>query len=115
MGFTLAISKEIITRKRLLDYEGISYYAAPIEFMFLTKSVEYITALKNGNIHEFKKTKHYEDICRMSTIIDWPFAKTLLQSIRIKWAGIYPPEFIQKKINPYRILEIDKLKRLIPT
>jgi hypothetical protein len=111
-GFTFSMTDELAGRLSRLRHQGVEYQSAPFEVMFLTKSVEYIHALRAGCEREFMQGKHYLDLCRMAESIDWGFAERYLDSLRVKWMGMPLPRLFQRKINPYYVININELKRL---
>jgi hypothetical protein len=112
-GIRFVMTKEFEKRVNILEWKGRKYRAAPPEMMFLTKSVNYFTSIKDGSIEAYKQTKHYEDIKRMHPIIDWDFASLFLDSLRVQWINIPLPESIQNIINPYTIINLERLRNNI--
>ncbi|AAM05051.1 hypothetical protein [Methanosarcina acetivorans] len=111
MGFSLSLPNSIIKRSKILKWKGHSYRAAPLEWMFATKSVEYLQAKEENRLNDFMKTKHYNDLKMMATIVDWDFLKDFLKDLELKWNGFKVPRFIDKKINPLYSINIKLLKR----
>ena len=96
-GFTMHIDRRVLEKSRILEWHGYKYKAAPMELMFLTKSVEFLRCLKNGD-GGYRNTKHYQDIKRMAEIIDWNSIGGIVKGVEIKWLGL--PSAINNRVNP---------------
>jgi len=96
-GFKMHIHKDVLNKSRVLKWKGYKYKAAPMELMFLTKSVEFLRCLKN-NDDGYRNTKHYEDIKRMAEIIDWNSLDGIVKDVEIKWLAL--PSAINNLVNP---------------
>ena len=112
-GFTLKMSDKFMKRLNVFNWKGYTYQAAPPELMFVTKSVELMRSYRKKNIKEFSKSKHYQDILQLSKIIDWEFAEEFLESISVCWNKINLPHTIDKKINPYKSVELSVIRTLL--
>jgi hypothetical protein len=113
LGIRFSMTRTFCARCNQLEWSAYRYTAAPSEFMFVTKAVGYVNALKNGTASEFEKTKHYADLVRMAPVIDWDFAAHLLHSMKIGWRHTVFPAFIQKRVNPYGVLDLERLRGVL--
>lgn len=111
LGVRFSMTRAFCTRRNHLHWKAHHYNAAPPEFMFLTKAVGYLIAIRDGTASEYEHTKHYADLVQMAPIIDWGFAVELLQSLRVHWRQISFPGWIQQRINPYAILDLKTLRQ----
>ncbi len=96
-GFNMHIRKNILEKSVTLEWKGYRYKAAPMELMFLLKSVEFLRCLKNGE-NSYTNTKHYEDIKRMAEIVDWNSLDSFIKGVEIKWLNL--PTSINNLVNP---------------
>jgi len=112
-GFTLKMSNKFMKRLNEFNWKGYTYQAAPPELMFVTKSVELMRSYRKKNIKEFSKSKHYQDILQLSKIIDWEFAEEFLESISVCWNKINLPHTLDKKINPYKSVDLSVIRTLL--
>jgi hypothetical protein len=110
LGVRFSMTRTFCTRCNQLEWSSYRYTAAPPEFMFVTKAVGYVVALKDGAGSEFETTKHYADLVRMAPVMDWDFAALLLRSMRVGWRHTFLPTFVQKRVNPYAALDLERLK-----
>lgn len=113
MGIRFAMTRDFSARCSELHWRGFRYSAAPPEFMFLTKAVGYSLAVRDGTAGEFERTKHYADLVRMAPIIDETFARQLLRSLRVAWRRIDFPQALQRLLNPYAIVDLERLRAVL--
>lgn len=113
LGLTLTMSDAFMRRRNTLRWHDFTYRAAPPETMFVTKAVECMLAHKDGRFAEFTQSKHFEDLKRMATIVDWEFAQSFLDSLRVCWNGRRLPESVDNVVNPYRVVDLPRLKGLL--
>jgi len=113
LGICIAMTGAICTRLNHLHWKAHTYHSAAPEFMFLTKAVGYLSALRDGTAPEFRRTKHYADLLHMAPVVDGRFALQLLDSLRVGWRGISFPNWFQKWVNPYAIVDLGELQRVL--
>ena len=113
LGVRFSMTRTLFARCNQLEWSVYHYTAAPPEFMFVTKAVGYVIALKDGTGSAFEKTKHYADLVRMAPVIDWDFAADLLHSMRVGWRRTFFPAFVQKRVNPYGVLDLERLRGVL--
>lgn len=110
-GIVMSIPKYVLDKINILEWNNISYRAAPPELMFLTKSVEFIQCSSKGDL-SYKKSKHFEDIQRMAKIIDWDFLEKVRNEMKIMWF-VFPGK-LNRKLNPFpkivQSIDIEHLK-----
>ncbi|MEW6206887.1 MAG: hypothetical protein AB1631_00865 [Acidobacteriota bacterium] len=109
-GLALEIPEVITERFRLLNWEGISYQAAPPELAFIPKAVWY---LRNKHLSEEMNSpdrKHFEDMRHLVKIIDWGFVSQLLEQGGVRWLGYKLPEPIKSWVDPFAADEIMMLQ-----
>ncbi len=85
LGIRLSMTGAFRARAAHLRWRTHAYHAAAPEFMFLTKAVGYLSALRHGTAPEYRRTKHYDDLRNMATVADWGFARELRDSLRVGW------------------------------
>jgi hypothetical protein len=113
LGIRFAMTRAFSDRRRELHWRGYRYSAAPPEFMFLTKAVGYSLALRDGTVGAFEASKHHGDLLQMARIIDETFAWELLRSLRVAWRLFDFPRPLQRLLNPYSILDMERMKAVL--
>lgn len=113
LGVRFSMTRAFSTRRRELHWMAYRYSAAPAEFMFLTKAVGYSLAGRNGTALEYEQTKHHTDLQHMASVIDWGFTLDLLRSLRVRWRRLSFPGWVQGRLNPYAIIDLDALRRVL--
>jgi len=110
-GLTFAIPVTVLKRVQILSWKGFSYRAGPPEFTFLPKAVMYPQLKHKKETLDEEELKHFDDLKRLGQIIDWDFTSELLNQLEVRWFGHSIPQAFDQRFNPFREIDMDRLRK----
>jgi|GEM_PF-3050301 len=109
-GFRFQMAGDVLKHINYLKHDGWVFRAGPPEMMFLAKLIGYLQAKKTGALLEYKKSKHWQDLVKIKDIVDWGYIDDFYRSLRVTWLGMKLPKKMERSMNPFQGLELEKLR-----